>query len=139
MPESATDPMTTRAVVWQDATGTWWYWLRTFDYRWVRQSAPNADGTVAWEPERYPPSMGALPVSTAEQVEFLLSHPCRAGDPPAWPRSTPLQSGLARQCPLDAASYLLRIQRRDGTTENISVPCDNETMTFRLIRTVLGR
>lgn len=139
MPESAMDPTTTRAVVWRDAAGEWWYWRRTFDYSWVRQSAPTADGTVTWEPERYPPSGGALPRPDAEQIEFLLSHPCRAGDPAAWPRETPLQSRGTRACPLDAASYVMRIRRRDGTAENISVPCDNETMTFQLIKVVLGR
>lgn len=139
LPESAMDPTTTRAVVWQDAAGAWWYWRRTFDYSWVRQSVPNADGTVTWEPERYPPSAGALSGPDVEQVEFLLSHPCRVGDPAAWPRETPLQSRRTQACPLDAASYVMRIQRRHGPVEFISVPCDNGTMTFQLIKTVLGR
>lgn len=139
LPESAMDPTTTLAVVWQDAAGAWWYWRRTFDYSWVRQSAPNADGTITWEPERYPPSTGSLPAPAVEQVEFLLSHPCRTSDPAVWPRETPLRSGRTRECPLDAASYVMRIQRRDGAVENISAPCENETMTFQLIKTVLGR
>lgn len=139
LPESAMDPTTTRAVVWQDAAGAWWYWRRIFDYSWVRQSTPNADGTITWEADRYPPSTGSLPAPDAEQVEFLLSHPCRASDPPAWPRETPLQFRRTRACPLDAARYVMRIQRRDGAVENVSAPCENETMTFQLIKTVLGR
>lgn len=139
LPESAMDPMTTRAVVWQDSGGRWRYWRRTFDYSWVRQSTPHADGTVTWEPERYPPSSGALPEATAGQIEFLLSHPCRTSDPAAWPSETPLQAGGLRACPLDAARYVMRIERRDESVEQISAPCENGTMTFQLIETVLGR
>lgn len=139
LPESAMHPMTTRAIVWQDAAGAWWFWRRTFDYTWVRQSMPNADGTITREPERYPASTGSLPAPTVEQIEFLLAHPCRISDPAAWPHEIPLQSGQTRACARDAASYVMRIQRRDRAVESVSAPCDNETMTVQLIKAVLGR
>lgn len=138
-PESVLDPMTTRAVVWQDSAGAWWYWRRTFDYGWIRRSTPQVDGSVSWEPDLYPPSAGRLPPSETARIAFLLPHPCRSADPPVWPRQIPLQSGGSRACPLDAASYLMRIQRPGLPSEEISIPCENGTMTFDLLKAVLGR
>lgn len=139
IPESAMNSTTTRAIVWQDAVGAWWFWRRTFDRNWVQRSTPQADGTVIAEPDPYPASSGSLPRPAVEQMEFLLAHPCRTHAPPAWPSQTPMQSGETRSCPLDAARYLMRIERSGGAVEHISAPCENDTMTFRLIELVLGR
>jgi hypothetical protein len=129
-----------RAVVWREPDGEWWFWRQQLDWG-APELPPIPPNALApgetWRPppprttdERFPPASGRLSAVQASALETAWSDRCRvwepgaAGSPLPLRRPEPGDSRRERWCPHGATPIMGEITERGRPARLHFYPCD---------------